>query len=496
MDEVYSLAGPKAYDIWTFILRLMASDKTDVHGVLAQDGQPMPPSEVVRNLKFWTRKVVERELPKLKSIRALSEFNGFLICTAMVRTETDRIQKLAARKPEKLKEKDKYFMSFFGLNAVQNESKLNPNEIQLANSSPIEGSQNGSGTRSAQKETSFQLATKNEERVNECNELTSSSIEASNGLDSSHAAALRAACDSSHDREEEKAREKSAELERQNEQKLEAERKRAEVAELERQQAERKAKDALMAELLDRAWGDEELAKRLRSDINDLRRVKRLPIMRQAEGAEYLRTHFNIAGVCLERIWELAQRGYFLFCEDNDYCYGEDFADEYQRIQAENAERERIAREEREYAEKVDAAPIKLRLMPQLGDLGAVKDFIEQQSPGLDWSDVWQRAKELDYARCDSNYGLFFGVTITPKAQRTTSGRFSKREVRTGSGQKGAWAMYTYTLDGTPYSTFKAEIDGVMQGVVEGNKVEFTLELNGDFENIVDAKVLSTDDTA
>jgi hypothetical protein len=30
MEEVFTLAGERAYVIWTFILRLMASNKTDV----------------------------------------------------------------------------------------------------------------------------------------------------------------------------------------------------------------------------------------------------------------------------------------------------------------------------------------------------------------------------------------------------------------------------------------------------------------------------------
>jgi hypothetical protein len=135
-------------------------------------------------LKHWHKKVVVRELETLLFIRALNMVDGFLMCGAMVRTEADRIKKLA---PEKLKEKDKVFEKFFS-----NFQK------QMANPTPFQSSPNGSGTRSAQEPNSKQMATSNEATSNEYNELrVASSSNASISTDNNSTGCAGAAPSSS-----------------------------------------------------------------------------------------------------------------------------------------------------------------------------------------------------------------------------------------------------------------------------------------------------------
>jgi hypothetical protein len=166
MDEVLNLTDERAYTIWSFILRLMSSDKTDVHGVLVQDDKPMSIDMIVRLLQHWRQKVVVRELERLLSIRVLSVIDGFLMCVPMVRTEARRIEEL---KSEKLKEKDKVFQKFF-----KSFSK------SMAQGASVESSPNGSRSTSTQNLNSKSITLSNKatrQRVQRVDSLLLSSTD-------------------------------------------------------------------------------------------------------------------------------------------------------------------------------------------------------------------------------------------------------------------------------------------------------------------------------
>jgi hypothetical protein len=49
----------------------------------------------------------------------------------------------------------------------------------------------------------------------------------------------------------------------------------------------------------------------------------------------------------------------------------------------------------------------------------------------------------------------------------------------------------TYTIDGKKYSTFDEKVATAMQTIGDGERVELTLQHDGDYENIVAASKLS-----
>jgi hypothetical protein len=475
---------------WTWLQLKSLMTKTEVQGVLVEYDEPMTMESLAIHLRRKRPDVLEKEVRILIQHKILKVINGYITCPVLAGRELNRIEKLKR--------------SETGSNQDENTSETNGKHVfQLSVGADVSNPQVTNGKDVINDATGFPLSAKKEvirTSTSIRNEVTNTSTSrvaskdsiasrsdfdgrtrslANSEEDEKSHASPRAACDFSNSEEEsDNARLEAKQVKKERERKVVPKKVKAHVwipeefREMISLWSETCAEYGIDASEVFAAY-KKDCAKR-----------------KDTPAPVFFSYRLNEA---VEKA-RIAEERPELSPEEVDAEWSARIAQEREEKQRkEREERERIAREEREYAEKVDTAAIKLRQMPQLGDLRAVKDFIEQQSPGLDWSDVWQRAREGDYARCDLNYGLYFGVTIKPKAQRTTSGRFSKREVRTGSGLKGAWVMYTYWLDGTPYSTFKAEIDGVMQGVVEGNKVEFTLELNGDFENIVDAKVLSTD---